>query len=176
MEKMLNLIQSTIKRKFYVRYLQNKFYFFILITFIEWNFIKWKHHVMLRKIPLHSLKKWRLIQYWIDTFSTYFWKIPWCIHYYVFRLFKKSLFKIQFPTITGFWKVVQKQWKSILREILQKVLMPWKILCRHVVQKQWFDWMIKHKMVTFWILKNRRLYYSRNVKTTSVIAENEIKR
>ena len=63
---MLKLAQS-IMRKFNVRYLQKKFHFFIPMNFEEWNF-KTKQ-VILQKVPLHSMKKWRLIQVLIiDTF------------------------------------------------------------------------------------------------------------
>ena len=61
-EKMLKSTQNTIKRMFYIQYLQKKFQSFIPMTFIEGNFIKTKQATMLQKVTLHPLNKCRLIQ------------------------------------------------------------------------------------------------------------------
>ena len=53
--KMLKSTPSTVKRKFYIQYLQKKFHFFALVTFKERNFIKTNQLAILRKI-YHSIK------------------------------------------------------------------------------------------------------------------------
>lgn len=68
-EKMVKAAQRTVKRKFYVRYLQKKFNFYILMTYKKWNFIKTKLQVILRKLSLYSWKKWRPI----PIFNLFLW-------------------------------------------------------------------------------------------------------
>ena len=77
---MLNLFKVFLKSKFYVQYLQKKLHFFIPVTFIEWNFIKTKQHVIFRKV----LQKWRLLQllnrYFCNVFLKRFLMFhPWTI-------------------------------------------------------------------------------------------------
>ena len=105
------------------------FHFFILMTFIEWNFKKTKEQIIFRKVQLHSLKKkkhiYACIEYLYSTLVLFRNNCAKCsgvsrIHYCALAYWKELFLHANPPGLMDFRKFWKRNENQHLRKLNEK--------------------------------------------------------